>query len=113
MKPNQLSDNKVLDLYKMQGLPVDQLRRVLDKLYDGVPETTLYLTKIHAFYATKKNMRREHQVYMWMVRNGLTGANLVAFFTDQSGFLGGLNHIVNRIEGKKYYKSDIKIDEAY
>ena len=99
-------------LHEQQGLPVEQLRRVLDALYDGEPRTALWLTQIRAFYAKKKNITREHQVYLWLVRNNLRGLRLVEFFQNEEGFLNGMNLIINRIEGRKISMENIKIDEA-
>lgn len=101
-----------LDSYRMQGLPVDQLRSVLDKLYDGVPATAIWLTQIRSFYGKKKNLHREHSVYMWLIKNQLTGQRLVDFFENEEGFLNGMNIIVNRIEGRKLTLTRIKLDEA-
>jgi hypothetical protein len=107
-----LDKNKVLDEYRKKGLPVDQLRKVMDTLYNGVPETMFWLAQIRAFYSKKKNLHREHQVYLWLVRNELTGKKLIDFFQNEEGFLNGMNTIINRIEGRKYSLERIKIDEA-
>ena len=98
--------------HKRAGLPVDQLRRVLDTLYDGVLDNAMWLTKIRSFYVKKENITREHQVYLWLIRNGLTGVKLHQFFTDEGGFLSGMNLIINRMSGRKYSLDEIKIDEA-
>ena len=103
---------KQLDIYRRQGLPVDQLRTLLDNLYDGVPATMLYLAKIRAFYSKKDNIHREHQIYLWLSGNKLCGQKLVDFFEENDGFLGGLNLAVNRMDGRKYSLNTIKIDEA-
>ena len=100
-------------IHESQGLPVEQLRRVLDTLYDGEPDTAIWLTQIRAFYVKKKNITREHSVYLWLVRNGLTGKKLVEFFQNEEGFLNAMNLIINRIEGRKVSLERIKIDEAY
>lgn len=99
-------------IHSLRGLPVDKLRRVLDALYDGIPATAMYLTQIRAFYAKKKNIGREHSVYLWLVRNKLTGLRLVDFFENEEGFLNGMNTIINRIEGRRLSLQRIKIDEA-
>lgn len=99
--------------HELAGLPVHQLRVVLDTLYDGEQATALYLTQIRAFYMKKKNITREHQVYLWLVRNKLTGKKLIEFFENEGGFLNGLNKIINRIEARKLSIEKIKIDEAY
>ena len=99
-------------IHEHQGLPVHQLRKVLDALYDGEPDTAIWLTQIRAFYAKKKNLTREHQVYMWLLRNELYGKKLVEFFQNEEGFLNGMNLIINRIEGRKISMERIKIDEA-
>jgi len=100
-------------IHERAGLPVDQLRKVLDTLYDGQPDTAIWLTQIRAFYAKKKNVHREHCVYLWLARNGLYGMKLVEFFQNEEGFLNGMNHIINRMEGRKVSLETIKIDEAY
>ena len=99
-------------IHERAGLPVAELRKVLDTLYDGLPETAIWLTQIRSFYAKKKNIDREHQVYLWLVRNGLHGRHLVEFFQNEEGFLNGMNLIINRIEGRKYSLETIKINEA-
>ena len=99
-------------IHEQAGLPVDKLRKVLDTLYDGTPETALWLTQIRAFYAKKNNIGREHQLYMYMVRQGLCGMKLVEFFQNEEGFLNGMNHLINRMEGRKYTLEEIKISEA-
>ena len=99
-------------IHEKAGLPVHQLRRVLDTLYDGVPDSAIWLTQIRAFYAKKKNITREHQVYMWLLKNELYGKKLVEFFENEEGFLNGMNIIINRIEGRKISMERIKIDEA-
>jgi hypothetical protein len=99
-------------IHEQQGLPVHQLRKVLDTLYDGEPATAIWLTQIRAFYVKKKNIGREHQVYLWLVRNKLIGKKLVEFFENEEGFLNGMNTIINRIEGRKLSMEKIKIDEA-
>ena len=106
------TQQKRFDSYKLQGLPVDQLRRVLDLLYDGTPATALWLSQVRAFYLKKENLSREHQVYLWLVRNGLTGTKLVEFFENEEGFLNGMNIIINRIEGRKFSLEKITLDEA-
>ena len=103
---------KRFEAHKLAGLPVDKLRKVLDTLYDGQPATAIYLTQIRAFYAKKKNIHREHSVYLYMVRNGLIGLKLVEFFENEGGFLNGLNFLINRMDGRKYTLETIKIDEA-
>ena len=101
-----------LNQYRMQGLPVDELRTVLDALYDGVPETAFWLTQIRAFYSKKNNLFREHSVYLYLIKNQLTGRRLVEFFKNEEGFLNGMNFIINRMEGRKFTLERIKIDEA-
>jgi len=101
-----------LNIHRKMGLPVDQLRRVLDVLYDGNVGTAIWLTQIRAFYSKKENITREHQVYLWLVRNELTGSKLIDFFENEEGFLNGMNVIINRIEGRRYSLERIKIDEA-
>ena len=100
------------DIHSRMGLPVDQLRRVLDTLYDGEMGTMIWLSQIRGFYAKKQNVTREHSVYMWLVRNELTGKKLIDFFENEEGFLNGMNLIINRIEGRKISLERIKIDEA-
>jgi hypothetical protein len=95
-----------------QALKEWELRQVLDKLYDGVPETAFWLSQIHAFYAKKQNRYREHAVYMFMVRQGIVGAKIIEFFNEQEGFLNGMNWLINRMDGTKYHLNKIKIDEA-
>lgn len=120
-----MKDNEVIDLshlkktqgdrfkaHERAGLPVHQLRKVLDTLYDGTPETAIWLTQIRAFYSKKKNIHREHSVYLWLVRNSLIGIKLVEFFENEDGFLNGMNIIINRIEGRKFSLEQIKINEA-
>ena len=106
------TQEKRFDNYRKRGLPVDQLRRTLDALYDGTPATAIWLTQVRAFYAKKNNLNREHQVYLWLVRNGLTGVKLVEFFENEEGFLNGMNIIINRIEGRRFSLEKIKLDEA-
>lgn len=108
-----MNKQKFLDKLEAEGLPVCQLRQVLNKLYDGTPTTMLYLSQIRGFYSKKKDMTREHLIYMELVRNKLTGTRLVQFFEEQGGFLSGLNWLVNKVEGNKYHQKTIKIDEAY
>ena len=74
--------------------------------------TAIWLTQIRAFYSKKKNLTREHQVYLWLIRNGLTGQKLIEFFENEDGFLNGMNLIINRIEGRKISLERIKIDET-
>jgi hypothetical protein len=101
-----------LEDYKLQGLPVDQLRRVLDTLYDGEVGTAFWLTQIRAFYSKKKNLTREHQVYLYLIKNGLRGKKLIEFFENEEGFLNAMNLIINRMDGNNYSVTRIKIDEA-
>lgn len=101
-----------MKLREALGLDELQLRRVLDTLYDGEMNTAIWLTQIRAFYSKKQNITREHQVYMWLVRNELTGKKLIDFFENEEGFLNGMNTIINRIEGRKISLERIKIDEA-
>lgn len=112
MFPNDKIKQYQLDQYRNQGLPVDQLRTLIETLYDGNNAAYFYLTRIRAFYTKKKNLYREHQVYLWLVRNKLTGQKLVEFFENEDGFLNGMNIIINRIEGRVYSMERIKIDEA-
>ena len=95
----------------MDKLEIYQLRKVLDTLYSGEPETMLYLAQIRAFYAKKKDITREHRVYLWLVKNGLTGKKLVNFFLNEGGFLNGMNTIINFIEGTQRNRRVIKADE--
>ena len=99
-------------IHERAGLPVHQLRKVLDALYDGEPATAIWLTQIRAFYAKKKNITREHQLYLFLLRNELYGKRLVEFFENEDGFLNGMNYLVNRMDGRKYSLERIKIDEA-
>jgi len=99
-------------IHEKMGLPVDKLRKVLDTLYDGEPATAIWLTQIRAFYVKKKNIGREHQLYLFLVRNGLTGTKLVEFFQNEEGFLNGMNLLINRMDGRKYSLETIKISEA-
>jgi hypothetical protein len=99
-------------IHQKMGLPVNELRRVLDTLYDGEMRTAIWLTQIRAFYSKKQNLTREHQVYLWLIRNELTGLRLVEFFENEDGFLNAMNLIINRIEGRKISLERIKIDEA-
>lgn len=100
-------------VHEQAGLPVHQLRTVLDFLYDGEPATAIWLTQIRAFYAKRSSITREHQVYLWLCRNKLQGKRLVEFFENEGGFLNGMNFIINRMEGRKTHMNNIKIDEAY
>ena len=99
-------------IHEKMGLNVYELRKVLDTLYDGEMGTALWLTQIRSFYSKKDNMTREHQVYLWLIKNRLTGRRLIEFFENEEGFLNGMNLIINRIEGRKISLERIKIDET-
>lgn len=99
-------------IHEKMGLDVNELRRVLDTLYDGNMGTAIWLTQIRSFYSKKKNLTREHQVYLWLIRNKLVGQKLIEFFENEEGFLNGMNLIINRIEGRKISLERIKIDET-
>ena len=98
---------------EIDALNREQLKTVLRTLHNGCADATFWLCQINAFYAQKKNITREHRVYLWLIRNGLIGRSLCQFFENEGGFLNGLNHIINRIEGRKFTNEVIKIDEAY
>lgn len=95
-----------------QTLNVFQLRKVLDSIYDGENKTFHYIMRIQSFYVKKKNKSREQQVYMWFIRNKITGKKFVEFF-EQYGFLEVMNHVVNRLDGRKFSNTNIKINECY
>lgn len=88
-----------------------QLRRLLDSIFDGTPETFFYIKQIQAFYVKKKSTYREQQVYLWCVRNKITGQKFVDFFKE-GGVLNALNYIVNKLDGNKFHKKNINISEA-
>jgi len=100
--------NKFIDQLKREELYV-----VLNTLYNGHPDVAFWLCQIRAFYAKKKDITREHRVYLWLVRNGLIGQKLCNFFLENDGFINGLNVIINNIEGRRFTKENIKIDEAF
>ena len=94
-------------------LTVSQIRKVLDTLYDGEPQTTFWIFQIRSFYAKKDDRTREFAVYLWLIRNGITGRRLVEFFEMHNrSFLNGLNTIINRMEGRRYSSEAITIQEA-
>jgi len=93
------------------GLTNIQIRKVLDSIYDGNPETFFYIKQIQAFYIKKESKYREHQIYLWCVRNQLVGKKFVDFFKE-GGILEGLNYIVNKLNGNKNFKNNINISEA-
>lgn len=103
---------KAIEQASAHALKEWELRKVLDTLYDGIPETAFWLSQIHAFYAKKQNKYREHAVYMFMIKQGITGPKILEFFNEQGGFLNGLNWLINRMDGRKYSLETIKIDEA-
>lgn len=96
----------------MKALNEWELRRVLDTLYDGEPDTMFWLAQIRAFYSKKKNVYREHAVYMFMVRQNIRGRKIIEFFNERGGFLNGMNWLINRMDGRKYSLETIKLDEA-
>ena len=86
----------------METLPPHRLRRVLDYLYDGEPETFRLLENINT------NYRRAHRIFLWLVRNEIKGKKLVEFFQNESGeadglgILSGIVFILSHIDGIKY-----------
>jgi len=93
-------------------LDKNQLRKVIDSIYDGESETFFWIMQIQAFYVKKANVFREQQVYLWCIKNKVTGKKFIEFFNCH-GFLNGLNFIVNKMDGRKYSQEKIKINEAY
>jgi len=93
------------------GLNLYQIRKVLDVIFDGTPQTFFYIKQIQAFYVKKKSNHREHQIYLWCIRNKVTGQKFVDFF-DHQGFLNGLNYIVNKLNGNKNHLKNINLEEA-
>ena len=78
------------------------LRKVLDRLYDGEMGTSFYLLQCRNF------PKYEHQIYLWLDRNGLHGKKLIEFFQNESfshdgqGALNGINFIVRKITNNKF-----------
>lgn len=81
------------------ALTNDQLRTVLDALYDGNEATTPILINIQYSY------KRAHHIFLWLVRNQLRGQKLVDFFRNESGdldgggLLSGVTKILNSLDG--------------
>lgn len=90
-----------------------QLKNVLDRLYDGHKPNALWITRIRMFYVDKKDITREHKVYLFLIRNGLTGKRLDDFFNEQGNFLIAMNYICNKLDGRKFHKETIKADELF
>ena len=85
-----------------QYLKKYELRAVIERIHDGVPETFIYIMKIRQFYCKKDNNFREQQVLLWFIRNKLTGHKFINFFQEAGSFLDGMNECINRIEGRKF-----------
>lgn len=87
-------------------LEVNQLRKVLDYLYDGVPDTAMPLLQC-------RNFKQEHEIYFWLYRNGIKGKKLVEFFQNESktedgkGYLNAINEILKRITAEKNKRAKI------
>ena len=94
------------------GLSNIQIRKILDSIYDGETETFFYIMQIQSFYCKKQNKERELRVYLWFIKNKVTGKKFIEFFR-RAGFLEGLNHVVNRLDGRKHHSNIMKINEAY
>lgn len=88
-------------------LEVNQLRKVLDYLYDDVPETAMALLQC-------RNYKQEHDIYLWLYRNNIKGKKLVEFFQNESaaqdgkGYLNAINEILKRITYEKNKRANIK-----
>lgn len=84
-------------------LEVTQLRKILDYLYDGIPETAMPLLQC-------RNFKQEHDIYLWLYRNQIKGKKLVEFFSNESntldgkGYLNAVNEIIRRIQREKSLK---------
>jgi len=88
-----------------------QLRRVLDALYDGEPLAFPTLLAINNQY------KRAHYIFMWLLRQKITGMKVVEFFQNESGdsdgkgLLSGVTFILNKIDGEPHRKGRLKITE--
>lgn len=88
-------------------LEVTQLRKILDYLYDGVPETAMPLLQC-------RNFKQEHDIYLWLYRNQIKGKKLVEFFQNESntedgkGYLNAVNEILKRITAEKNKRANVK-----
>jgi len=98
------------NLDNLQGLPEHELRKVLDYLYDGYTPVASSLLQIRGFYHTKKNLFREHQVYLWLARNKLRGVKLVEFIENEGGIAASILKISNSID--KTHKKTLNKNEA-
>ena len=92
------------NIYNEQ-LSQDQLRTVLDSIYDGVPATTDPIFFMRQFPEC-------HRMMLWLVRNNLKGMSLVNFFTEH-GRLGACQIIINKLEGNKYTPRKLDLCDLY
>jgi len=85
---------------KRRRLEVSQLRKILDNLYDGEQAVLMPLLQC-------RNFKQEHEIYVWLYRNGIKGKKLVEFFQNESnaldgtGYLNGINKIIQKIQAEK------------
>lgn len=88
-------------------LEVTELRKVLDYLYDGNPATMMPLMQC-------RNFKQEHEIYVWLYRNGIKGKKLIEFFENESntqdgkGYLNAINEILKRITIDKNKRANVK-----
>lgn len=107
-KRKQLANKR---LQATEGLPEGELRVVLDYLYDGHAPVMTHLLEIRGFYHTKKDLHREHQVYLWLAKNKLRGQKLVEFFKNEGGVLGVILKATNYIDNAS--RNKVNANEAY
>lgn len=85
------------------------MRKVVDYLYDGVPEA------FNALYFIKGNYKQWPYILKWLKDNHLVGQRLVEFFKNASidgeGYHMGVEHILSRLKGHKNSIEAVKIDE--
>jgi len=85
------------------------LKRVLDYLYDGNPQTAAPLLFI------RHNYKRWQEIFNWLVARKICGKKLVEFFQNESkdgrGYHMGVTTILNQIDNKGLRVENIKADQ--
>ena len=94
---------------KGELIHLDNMRKVLDYLYDGNQDA------FSIMYYIKNNFKEWESMLLWLKTNDLRGQKLVDFFKhespDNGGYIHGCMLILSRIKGNKNGVEAVKINE--
>ena len=93
-----------------ENLTQTQLKLVAEKLWNGEHKALHYIGQINQF-------KEGHRVLLWLVRNNITGMELVNFFKDEAGdesamgVLSGVSKAISRINGFKHTTNKLNLGD--